>query len=985
MGPCRLKVNIAKFATENSGMWESETSLNRNNEKKGNFMNKQKSYNAKVSYPGGGLSFRDAIDGKSKSSAAQAAGLVDKTLEVPMYTSAFSELYGKALIGRVVDVRTLVDMGRVLGDCGLEGVEISYIGGLALMLNFVNSNEAAEFLLRVEEWSRWFSVLDRWEGQSFPFERLAWLKIHGVPLNLTVNDVFDSIAGKFGKVVHPSQVRLEDGNISAIVVGVLVGEGDVIFDHAILRWRDKAFKVWVIEDLREWDPECTGVFASVGKCGKKKKHVGPSKHKPISCPSDEKNRPKKRSRNDLEDPFDLNRLLGINTDVLTQEKLEENGDNRAEGVVNGDDLDLNTSVEEVSSDHSVASGSVLVADQEDEGVVGVERLVAKEMEETVELGIGGLVKGPWVGIVRRKESINFVALQESKFSVVSEADVRHFWGGGRFVMDSVGSVGVAGGVVSMWDPLVFEAEESHKDPNFLLVRGKLKGNGEKLNVMNVYAPQSSSAKALLWSKIDGLVNSYQGMWLIAGDFNVVRFPEEIRNSVYKAGQARKFNEFIYNTGLKEYDHSPLILSMKQVNFGPRPFRVFNSWLSKPGFEDAVSEAVESYSGNGTPDMFLTNKFAYICGWLRRWRDDMIKKEKEEEAVALSDLEGLESVMESRELQEEEVWTMGECKKVLKSVGLRRCLDLKQRSSNRNWDFIPASKNSSGVWRAIVKSLANTVVEGVPIRRMFKGIVGDGSDIAFWIDPWLSDMPLKDMAPGLFSLEKFKKCKVKERIIDSGGSVSVRWKWKHRPTETEVLGQLAMLNGLFDELSGVFSSRKDRWHWLGIDASNNFVLNWCKWIPVKCNMFAWRAALGGIPTSVSLMKRHVPVADPICQLCGFADESVDHIFTSCLVASVLWQGISQWCKVPYIYAFSFGDLLELHNFTGLKGMAKEVFQGLIVIGCWALWKARNELRFSNKPVNAGNILSEVKAVGFLWFSNRGRLKSISWENWCFSIM
>ena len=110
------------------------------------------------------------------------------------------------------------------------------------------------------------------------------------------------------------------------------------------------------------------------------------------------------------------------------------------------------------------------------------------------------------------------------------------------------------------------------------------------------------------------------------------------------------------------------------------------------------------------------------------------------------------------------------------------------------------------------------------------------------------------------------------------------------------------------------------------------------------------------------------------------ESADHVFTSCLVASVLWQGISQWCKVSYIYAFSFGDLLELHNFVGLNGTAKEVFQGLISIGCWAIWKARNELRFSNKPVCASDILSEVKAVGYLWFSNRGRLKSISWDKW-----
>ncbi|PWA61930.1 RNA-directed DNA polymerase, eukaryota, Reverse transcriptase zinc-binding domain protein [Artemisia annua] len=119
-------------------------------------------------------------------------------------------------------------------------------------------------------------------------------------------------------------------------------------------------------------------------------------------------------------------------------------------------------------------------------------------------------------------------------------------------MDYVGSVGIAGGVVSMWDPSVFEAEESQKDVNFLLIRGRLKGSGEKINVMNVYAPQSSASKAILWSKIEGLVNAHQGMWLIMGDFNVVRVPEERRNSVFKAGQARVFNEFIHNSGLIEY-------------------------------------------------------------------------------------------------------------------------------------------------------------------------------------------------------------------------------------------------------------------------------------------------------------------------------------------------------------------------------------------------------------------------------------------------
>ncbi|PWA83317.1 RNA-directed DNA polymerase, eukaryota [Artemisia annua] len=1055
------------------------------------------------------------------------------------------------LVGRVVDVRSLVAMDKALGDSGLVGVEIIYIGGLSFLLKFVNSEEAKEFLSRVEVWSKWFSVLEVWEGQSLPFERIAWLKILGVPLNLAMNAVFDNIAGMFGKVVHASHISLDEGNISFVRVGVLVGEGEVVSDSVNLSWRDKSFKVWVIEDPRDWDPECIGVvkggvenvdvsemeqeeqwvpenrkekevedgnvedersedileegelreeavfnycgaqningdsqqshacmdtsskhievegkntyyFASVGQGVSSKNKSGPFrlKHKPIKSLSDERVRPKKRSRKELDDPFDLNKLLGIVNSPSTQEESFDSGDNRVDRASNSEDIDLNVRVNDDSGGSGFVEGTNHVVDQVDEGDVGEDNFVAKEVEATVDVGevvgvllaehvemvkealvsegIGGLVKGPWVGKIRKVEGINFVALQESKLSSVCVADLRPFWGGSRFAMDFVGSTGSAGGVVSMWDPLVFEAVESIKDPNFLLVRGKLKGSGELLNVINVYAPQSSSAKALLWSKIEVEVSRHRGMWMVVGDFNVVRFPEERKNSVFKAGCARVFNEFIHNSGFKEFsmkgrqftcirdngrklskldrmlvcsnlfdkwpeaclrvisgphsDHCPLILILKSVDFGPRPFRIFNSWFSKPGFEDAVREAVDSFSGVGCPDKVLTHKFAHIRDRMKRWRDDMIRKEGEEEVAAFAELEELESALESRDLEEEEEWTMGECKKVLKSVGIRKCLDLKQRSRSR-WavdgdenskffhglvnnriasNLIPGL-NLNGNWveqpnlikREILKFFRNSMVEGVPIRSMFKGSVGDGADIAFWIDPWVADLPLKELAPSLFRLEKYKKCKVKDRLIVSGGCTSVKWKWKHRPAEPVEMAQLVLLDRLVVESSIVLSSRSDRWLWSGnadgmfsvaevkkfllsgVDASNNFVMDWCKWVPIKCNVFAWRAALGGIPTSVSLLKRHVLVADIGCQICGHGDESIEHLFTSCLVASVLWQGISQWCKVPNIYAFSFGDLLELHNFVGLKGIAKEVFHGIIMIGCWSLWKARNELRFSNK--------------------------------------
>ena len=122
-------------------------------------------------------------------------------------------------------------------------------------------------------------------------------------------------------------------------------------------------------------------------------------------------------------------------------------------------------------------------------------------------------------------------------------------------------------------------------------------------------------------------------------------------------------------------------------------------------------------------------------------------------------------------------------------------------------------------------------------------------------------------------------------------------------------------------------------------------------------------MGRIPTASALRHRNIPIADVSCVLCGSADESVDHLFTGCIIATRLWHHISSWCKVQNIFAFSFKDLLDVHNFVGLSGRAREIFYGIIIIGCWCIWKARNLLKFQSKKARLEDIIGEVKVLGF----------------------
>ncbi|XP_076933961.1 uncharacterized protein LOC143600047 [Bidens hawaiensis] len=137
----------------------------------------------------------------------------------------------------------------------------------------------------------------------------------------------------------------------------------------------------------------------------------------------------------------------------------------------------------------------------------------------------------------------------------------------------------------------------------------------------------------------------------------------------------------------------------------------------------------------------------------------------------------------------------------------------------------------------------------------------------------------------------------------------------------------------------------------------------------------------IPTKDALIRRGISVGDGLCSLCGSEEESVTHLFTSCVVATVLWQKVSGWCHIPNIFAFSFRDLVEIHSHSRLGAAKKIVVQGILVTACWCLWKARNNAVFSAGQVKVEDIFSEVKALSFFWFKHRSKFKNIIWNDWC----
>nr|GEV90718.1 RNA-directed DNA polymerase, eukaryota [Tanacetum cinerariifolium] len=66
-------------------------------------------------------------------------------------------------------------------------------------------------------------------------------------------------------------------------------------------------------------------------------------------------------------------------------------------------------------------------------------------------------------------------------------------------------------------------------------------------------------------------------------------------------------------------------------------------------------------------------------------------------------------------------------------------------------------------------------------------------------------------------------------------------------------------------------------------SSNMATRWVKCVPVKVNVFAWRAWLERLPTRDNLAKRGVHTYSNLCPVCGSSPENIQHLLFGCDLA------------------------------------------------------------------------------------------------------
>nr|GEU33284.1 hypothetical protein [Tanacetum cinerariifolium] len=287
--------------------------------------------------------------------------------------------------------------------------------------------------------------------------------------------------------------------------------------------------------------------------------------------------------------------------------------------------------------------------------------------------IGSKAKKDWIRELTIKHKVSFLTLQETKMESILTLDIKLLWGNSNFDFIFSEALGNSGGILCAWDHNVFRKEHHTISDNFVALFGSWIPNQMKTMFISVYAPQAGSNKRILWSYLETLVNRWNGECVIMGDFNEVRRMEERWGSSFNVNDVRRFNNFIFNAGLVDFqlegysftwahhsatkmskldrflvshgfiscfpyisavcldrhlsDHRPILLREVFTDYGATPFHLYHSWFSFQGFDQMVSHVWHSICLNYRNDMIrFKKKLQILKKELHVFVTDMKKKQ-----------------------------------------------------------------------------------------------------------------------------------------------------------------------------------------------------------------------------------------------------------------------------------------------------------------------------------------------------------------------
>ncbi|CAH1452310.1 unnamed protein product [Lactuca virosa] len=167
----------------------------------------------------------------------------------------YSWLRKTTLIAEAISLSHLGHLPKLLLEKEEQDLEIKYIGGLKVLLCFDNSVEARSFRENKQRWAenlKWVEPVE--SPEFFFFERIAWVRLVGLPLKLWGSMSFEAICKKFGKIIAPFDDVYHRVDLSCVKVGILTTRRTRINEEVEVATDDQITKVGVVEFDEDWFP-----------------------------------------------------------------------------------------------------------------------------------------------------------------------------------------------------------------------------------------------------------------------------------------------------------------------------------------------------------------------------------------------------------------------------------------------------------------------------------------------------------------------------------------------------------------------------------------------------------------------------------------------------------------------------------------------------------------------------------------------------------